>query len=241
MRASRLATLLAFALVLTFAVPTLAQTSTSTPSNEDLQATISALETQVAKSTPSPTPKPKITPTATSKYSGSVQSFVDEDSALDCDRIGWNMGQNDFENLTESKLQHHASCTDDGMFYAAVCARTTDISDNPFLGPADGNEWLICIMAVANMNAQFGLVSPFDFAIIDSSNRRYETSFMAYGVLDQSAALQVTTLSKDQNTQGAIVFEVPKYTNGTLRLEIGTTTFGLSEPGVIILDPLPRA
>lgn len=229
-----------FALLLAISLSFSALAQTSTPSTDELEATIAALETQVAANDPSPTATPKPTSTPASRYASPIQEFVDEDSATQCDHIGWNLDAKNIENLSEAQYKHYASCTDDGMLYAALCARNNDGTDNPFLGPAEGNEWLICYIIVGNLNAQFGLVSPFDFAIIDANNRRYETSFMAYAILEQSAALQVTTLSQGQNTQGAIVFEIPKTTTGTLRLEIGTTSFGLREPGVIILDPLLR-
>lgn len=81
-------------------------------------------------------------------------------------------------------------------------------------------------------------MSPFDFALIDGSNRKYELDFTAMALFDTPDLLDTTTLRNGQSTNGWIGFAVPTSFSGPLRLEIDPLLNLTGDVGTIILEPL---
>jgi hypothetical protein len=225
---------------------------TATPSRDE--ATIAALQTEIAAlesgtpaatETPIPEPTATLTKTATAKatstpsYPSAVAKLAREDSASRCDRIGWNIwdGFGDYVADADSSVEHYAACGGD-IGYSAGCIIST-LGDS-YIAPAEGNIWVLCEVFAYNGGYDSVLVSPADFTLVDTNNRRYEIDFTALTMVRADEVLPTGSVLPDQSVSGYVAFEVRSSAARPLRIEIEPfldSSFG-SKPAVIILDPL---
>lgn len=238
------------------AVPT--STATQTPNYE---ATIAALQTEVASAagakaespaipttapsiaptntpTSTPTKTPTRIPTATStRLPDAIDSYVRADSATTCDEIGWSMPIKT-DDLTESQIQHHAACAGQKVT-VAHCEYLTASMVSSFWAPSPSEKWIVCYVAVFNVGSSTTSVNALDFALVSSSNTRYSSSFEPL-INAMSNALSFEMLPAGQNVSGLIAFVVPSSFSAPARLEMADSfSFSSTSTAVIILDSIP--
>lgn len=195
-------------------------------------ATVPPTATPQPTATPRPTSTPRPTPTTnpTAGWPSSVAALVEQDSKTDCDEIAWTL-----LSATGSDPDiKFLSCVGPAA-YAGYCSTT---SGSGYFTAPSGYIFVVCAVGASNFGSSEVIVSPFDFALIDGSNRKYELDFTAMALFDTPDLLDTTTLRNGQSTNGWIGFAVPTSFSGPLRLEIDPLLNLTGDVGTIILEPL---
>ncbi len=220
---------------------------------DDAQATIEALQTQVAELTtptavprqPTHTPpaiRPTPTPDAISQYPSAVAEVASQDSATGCDEIGWALSRDDLKSgdLDGEQILHHVACVGGGAYSIQGCVDVTDRANGALLSPPSGSLWLMCLVRVTNVGSDAIDVNPLYFSLVTATNERNSTSFEPMVAFPTIEMLQAGSLPPDQYVDGVVYFAVNRADELPFRIEIEPLTFGLSEQerGIVIVEEL---
>ena len=85
----------------------------------------------------------------------------------------------------------------------------------------EGKTFLIIKVLLHQIGDDSQLVSPTDFWVIDNKNTKYDYDYRTYSLND---SLSTTTLYKNLNTEGRILYQVPKIATG-LKVQYNFATF----------------
>ena len=211
------------------------------------QQTISALETQVAtleanesesrNAAIRPTPTVATRSTNSNRYPEAVQEVVNQDSATECDEVGWAPTDPD----VEPEVPRNYVCLG-GAVYLAACVDVTDVASNSFWEPSPGHVWVACFLQVGNLGSSEFYVTSFDFTLVTASNSRVSQSIEPAVAFPDAEIFYGGDVPPDQNISGTIWFDLTRSqgTSTPYRIEIDPPSFGLNgdDGGVIIIEEL---
>lgn len=220
----------------------------SARAQDDPQATIEALQTQVAElTTPTPTPRQRTplpstsrltpTPEANSDLPPAVAEIARQDSSTGCDETGWGISSSD--DLTSEQSSHHAACVG-GAAYIVACIDVTQSADGGFFSPPSGSLWLGCLVRVINGGSDDVNVNPLYFSLVTADGRRETIDFEPMMALSDLDMLDAGSVPPDQYVEGFLFFTLDRDDEPPFRIEIEPLTFSLDDqkPGIVIIDEL---
>jgi hypothetical protein len=177
---------------------------------------------------------------AQSVDSATVAEWESQDSATECDEIGWAVvtltDVQAFDSNTSGRC-HYISIYGEGG-YAAVCG--TDSGDSLF-NPSSGDTWIVCLVQAINVGTDSIDVSMFDFSLVTNAGRKFDAEITPLVNKDSDDMFSTQTLREGQSTQGLISFVVPTTAELPYTIEIDPLlNFSLSpvEPSVIVIGEL---
>lgn len=218
---------------------------------DDAEATIEALQTQVAElTTPSPTPRQR-TPTPStsrptlagageSRLPPAVAKIAEQDSETACDEIGWGLSADDINtDRSIDRPEHHLACLG-GAGYFVICMDVTESARGGLISPDAGSLWLACAVRVTNLGSEDVQVNPLDFDLVTAGGQRISTSFEPMVAFPDQEMLPPGAVPSDQYVEGWIYFVVDASDEQPFRIEIDPLTFSLGgqEQGVVIIEEL---
>ncbi len=235
-------------------VPTWTPSPTPSPTLQPDEATIIALQTDIAAvksgtpartktATPRPTATSTPAPTATIAVANlpeSLQVLAEEDSTTRCDHIGWNAVTPDFETPPDfiDNYDHYGACSGD-LTYAVSCtiASSAWVEADPPLGEF----WIACNLVVFNRGDTASNINPYQFVLFDARGVQHLAAQPVYGSEASDQPFLGGPVQPNDYLQGILLFSAAEGQEEGAILQLGQPEDMRSgqDAVVFLLDPLP--